>query len=139
MVQALRHAADEACRAGFLAAAERELLVPALRLAAAPAVEDIEVAAMEAGVRRLRALEGGGRRLGSAQAYDRAVRDLTAGLAALAARAGGAEGLRPVDLARSIEILAGPEAAQAVLDQAGKPRAGQDSSGTPMGSPLPAR
>lgn len=114
-VQACRRAADEACRAGFLAAAERQLVAPALRLAEAPVVTDAEVEGMEAGARRLRALEGAGRRLGGAPAYDRALRDLTASLGALGGRARHPAGLQPVDLARSVEILAGPDAAAALL------------------------
>ncbi|WP_431271325.1 hypothetical protein [Dankookia sp. P2] len=114
-VQACRRAADEACRAGFLAAAERQLVAPALRLAEASAVTDAEVEGMEEGARRLRALEGAGRKLGGAAAYDRALRDLTASLGALGSRARHPHGLRPVDLARSVEILAGPEAAAALL------------------------
>jgi hypothetical protein len=114
-VQACRRAADEACRASFLAAAERQLVAPALRLAEAPVVTDAEVEAMEAGARRLRALEGAGRKLGGAPAYDRALRDLTASLGTLGAQARHPDGLRPVDLARSLEILAGPEAAAALL------------------------
>ena len=114
-VQACRRAADEACRAGFLVAAERQLVAPALRLAAAPVVADAEVEAMEEGARRLRALEGAGRRLGGAPAYDRALRDLTASLGALGGQARHPAGLRPVDLVRSVEILAGPEAAASLL------------------------
>jgi len=70
---------------------------------------------MEEGARRLRALEGAGRKLGGAPAYDRALRDLTASLGTLGAQARHPDGLRPVDLARSVEILAGPEAAAALL------------------------
>ncbi|MFZ4406288.1 MAG: hypothetical protein ACOYOH_03050 [Paracraurococcus sp.] len=131
-VQACRRAADEACRAGFLAAAERQLVAPTLKLAAAPAVSDAEVAAIEDGARRLRTLDSAGRKLGGAPAYDRALRDLTASLGVLGQQARNPAGLQPVDLARSIEILAGPEAAMAVLRD-------QLSTGTPIGSPLPAR
>ena len=67
------------------------------------------------GARRLRALEGAGRKLGGAPAYDRALRDLTTSLGTLGAQARHPAGLRPVDLARSVEILAGPEAAAALL------------------------
>ena len=130
--QACRRAADEACRAGFLAAAERQLVAPTLKLAAAPAVSDAEVAAIEDGARRLRTLESAGRKLGGAPAYDRALRDLTASLGVLGQQARNPAGLQPVDLARSIEILAGPDAAMAVLRD-------QLSTGTPIGSPLPAK
>ncbi|MCB4823421.1 hypothetical protein [Roseicella aerolata] len=123
-VQAWRRAADEACRAGFLAAAERQLVAPALRLATAPVVTDADVMAIEAGARGLRALQTAGRRLGGAAAYDRALRDLTGSLLTLAAEARNPAGLRPVDLARSIEILVGPDAAAALLGP-------QPSAGTP--------
>ncbi|MDO9708784.1 hypothetical protein [Paracraurococcus lichenis] len=118
-LQAIRHAADEACRAGFLVAAERQVVAPATRLADAPMVTDAEVEALEDGARQLRALEGAGRRLGGGTAYDRAIRDLTTGLATLGGRTGPEGGLSRVDLARSIEILAGPEAAAALLSAAG--------------------
>jgi hypothetical protein len=123
-LQAWRNAADQACRAGFLVAAERQVVDPAAKLAEAPVVADAEVAAMEEGARRLRALEGAGRRLGSAPAYDRALRDLIASLTGLASKACHPEGLQRVDLARSVEILAGPEAAAALLRD-------QPSTGTP--------
>lgn len=114
-VAAARRAADEACRAAFGTAMQRELLAPAARLAAAPMVADEEVAAMEEGARQLRALESAGRRLGGAPDYDRALRDLAAGLAALGTGGDRPGGLQAVDLARSVEILAGPEAAEAML------------------------
>ena len=43
------------------------------------------------------------------------LRDLTTSLGTLGGQARNPEGLRPVDLARSVEILAGPEAAAALL------------------------
>jgi len=115
-VAALRRAADDECRAGYLAATETQVLGPANALVKATLVADADVAAMEDGARRLRALEAAGRKLGSAPSYDKAVRTLTGSLVALGGQiAPGGAGLLPADLARSIEILAGPEAAEAAL------------------------
>lgn len=115
-LQAIRRSAGESCRACYLAALERHLTTPAAALAEAPEVPDEAVAAMEAEARRLRLLDAAGRRLGDAHAYDGALRGLTERLAALAGRAAQPAGLRPIDLARIAEILAGPEAAAAVLE-----------------------
>jgi hypothetical protein len=129
-VAAMRRAADEECRAGYLAATEAQLLVPAARMMRATLVEDAEVVAMEAGARRLRALEAAGRKLGSAPSYDKAVRDLTRSLTVLGTQVspeGG--GLHPIDIARSIEILAGPDAAEAALEALrARPPAAQPAS-----------
>jgi hypothetical protein len=114
-VAAWRRQADEGCRASFLTAVEDRLMAPTVRLLAEPVVADSEVATIESGVRQLRALETAGRKLGGAQAYDRALRGLTETMAALGAQAAHPGGLQPMDLARSIEILAGPDAAEAVL------------------------
>ncbi|MBK1661957.1 hypothetical protein [Paracraurococcus ruber] len=114
-VRTYRRAADEACRAAFAEAAQAELAGPAARLAAAPEVTEAEVAAMEQGARRLRALESAGRRIGGAAAYDRAIRDMVAQLRGLGQSGGGPGGLTRIDVLRSIEILAGSDAAEALL------------------------
>ncbi len=117
-VHTLRRAAEEACRGRFMAAAELQLLMPAMRLAVAEQVQDAEVTAIETGARELRGLEGAGRRLGGGQAYDRALRAMGETLTALATRATQPDGLRPIDLARMLEILAGPDAGAALLPRA---------------------
>ncbi|MBK1659882.1 hypothetical protein, partial [Paracraurococcus ruber] len=114
-LQAWRHAADKACRAAFATALDREVVAPAARLAAAAAVADAEVEAMEAGAWRLRSLDAAGRKLGGAAAYDRALREMAATLASLGGSAEGPRGLHRMDLVRTLEILAGPKAAAALL------------------------
>lgn len=115
----LRRAAEEACRERFLASAEEHLVAPVMALAAAPEVDDDAVAAIEAEARGLRGLEAAGRRLGGSGAYDRALRAMAETLARLGARARHPGGLRPMDLARTVEILAGPDAAARVLEGRG--------------------
>jgi hypothetical protein len=115
-VTLLRRAADEACRERFLAGAEAEVVAPAARLLAAPQVEPAAVTALEQGARELRALQQAGRRLGGAAAYDKAMEAVSTALAALAPAARGGNALRRMDLARTVEILCGPDAAQRLLD-----------------------
>ncbi len=114
-VAALRSAADEACRSRFVAAAEQQVLAPVTKLATASKVEDAEVASMEAQARGLRALEIAGRRIGSPGAYDRALRNMAEALAVIATRVDQPEGLQRMDVVRLVEIVAGPEAAEAVM------------------------
>lgn len=111
---ALRRQVDEACRERFLAGAETQLVAPAAKLIAAATVESAEVTAMEAGARQLRALQAVGRRVGGGAAYDKALTSLYEALVGLLpqARPGG---LTRMDLARSVEILCGPDAAQKLL------------------------
>ncbi len=110
-----RRAVDEACRERFLAGAEAALVAPAGRLLAAAQVTDAEVDALEAGARQLRNLQSAGRRLGNAPAYDRALAGLSDAMTQLAPAASGGAGLRRMDLARTVEILCGAEAALRVL------------------------
>jgi hypothetical protein len=107
-----RNAADAACRASFAAAARDRLLLAVARLNTAETIGDAEVAALEEDARNLRILEMAGRKLGGEGAYDQVVRTMTRQLTTMLtqARPDGA-GLRPVDIARCIEIIAGPEAA----------------------------
>jgi hypothetical protein len=112
---ACRHRAEAAFRASYLTTVQEHLLQPVERLGAATQVQDAEVSAMEVAARQLRALEAAGRRLGGAMHYDMATQQMTARIAALLPAAGQSGGLRRMDLARCIEILAGPEAAAAVM------------------------
>ena len=112
---ACRHRAEAAFRASYLTTVQEHLLQPVERLGAAAQVQDAEVSAMEVAARQLRALEAAGRRLGGATHYDMATQRMTARIAALLPEAGQSAGLRRMDLARCIEILAGPEAAAAVM------------------------
>ena len=112
------------------------MLGPLAELAEAPEAADEAVAVIEAGARGLARLDGAGRRLGGG-AYDQARKAIAEALAGLAGRAGRhPDGLRPMDLARVAEILAGPEQAAALLAAAGAQPA---AAGTPAGSALPAR
>lgn len=136
-LHAQRRAAEEACRERFLAGAESEVIAPLSALGGEPGAADAAVAGIEAAARGLARLESAGRRLGGG-AYDRARGAVVESLNLLAAPARRPGGLRPVDLARVVEILAGPEEAAALLARcrAAEP---QPSAGTPAGSPLPAR
>jgi hypothetical protein len=80
-------------------------------------VQDAEVVAMEAAARQVRALDAAGRRLGGPARYDATLRRMTEAIAALAPAAGAATGLRRMDIARTIEILAGPDAGAALMRQ----------------------
>lgn len=113
---ACRHEAEGAFRASYLATVQRHMLQPVERLSAAGQVQDAEVSAMETAARQLRALEAAGRRLGGGAQYDAANQGMATRIAALMPAAGQPGGLRRIDLARCIEILAGPEAATAMLE-----------------------
>jgi hypothetical protein len=108
----LRRDLDETCRATFLQATERDLLAPVARLIQAAPASDAEMDALEENARRLKRLELAGRRIGNPQVYDRTLRQVAG---ALAADPAGGAGLRPVERARLVEILAGPEAALPLL------------------------
>ena len=109
---AQRSGSGAACHARYAAALEASLLGPAGRAAAGPRAEDEVVAALEAAARGLRRLEATGRRLGQEARFDRTLRDAVAGLARLAGKGGG---LTRIELARLVEILAGPDAALKLL------------------------
>jgi hypothetical protein len=116
----LRRAADEACRERFLAGVEAQLMLPAGQMMAAATVSDAAVQALENGARQLRGLEQVGRRLGAGSAYDKALATMMEALGRLAPMAGaGAGDLRRMDLARTVEILCGPDAAMRMLEASG--------------------
>lgn len=112
---ACRHRAEAAFRASYLTMVQEHLLQPVEKLGVAAQVRDAEVSAMETAARQLRALEAAGRRLGGAAQYDLETQRMTTRISALLPAAGQTGGLRRMDLARCIEILAGPEAAAAVM------------------------
>jgi hypothetical protein len=100
-VQAVRQRLDAGCR---------QLFSDAVATAFLPALRDGTAAAgLEATARRLRELESEARALGGAETYDQALR-----AAAGAVRAQGTA-LSKATRARLVEILAGPEAALAML------------------------
>ncbi|MFC7689142.1 hypothetical protein ACFQY5_05315 [Paeniroseomonas aquatica] len=112
---AARQRAELAFRSHYMALVEQHMLAPAARLGAAPQVQDAEVAAMETAARHLRALEAAGRRLGGGLHYDWATQEMTRRIAALLPPRDRPGALRRIDLARCLEILAGPEVAAAAL------------------------
>jgi hypothetical protein len=119
-VQAMRRDAEASCRNRFVAGAEQQVMAPLQRLAVAVSVRDEEVAAVEAAARSLRGLEAAGRRLGGALAFDRTVKELVGRLTAIGQGEASPAALYPIDIARSIEILAGPEAAGAAMAKLSK-------------------
>ena len=112
---ALRRAADEACRERFMAAAEAQVMLPLGKLRLAPQVADADVVALEAAARALHGLQAAGRKLGGGGAYDKALLTLSEAMAGLVAGPANPAGLRPIDLARLVEILRGPDVAAALL------------------------
>lgn len=115
----LRRDAGQACHAHFAKAMAELLLVPAAYAAAGPRAEDAVAATLEAAARDLRRLEAVGRRLGNETDFDRTLRDAVAQLSALATTSCG---LNRIEVARLVEILAGPVAALALLGEpAGQP------------------
>ena len=99
----LRRLLDEHCQARFSETLDRQVLAPLPN-----AVAQGEMATLEEAARRLRRLEFAGRRLGGGNHYDRLLRTAAQQISA------GEHG-SPVERARLVEILAGPEAALALL------------------------
>ena len=107
-----RQAAEAACRAGYVASAERQVLRPAERLADGGA-SDAEVEGLERNALALRCLDVAARPLGNGGTCEAARRDMLRGLQRLAR---AAEPMARVELARLAELLGGPEAGMAVLE-----------------------
>jgi hypothetical protein len=112
-VATVRRDTAATCHARFTEALASRLLAPAAAACASTmrAADDL-VARLEAAAWELHQLEAAGRRLGQEAAFDRSLREGVAKLAALAAAPGG---LGRVELARLVEILAGPDAALPLL------------------------
>ena len=102
-IERLRRALDQRCQARFTENLDSQVLAPL-----ADAVAQGEVATLEEPARRLRRLETAGRRLGSGDHYERM-------LHAAARQIGEGEPGSLVERARLVEILAGPDAALALL------------------------
>ncbi|MGX9963485.1 hypothetical protein ACVFYP_09170 [Roseomonas sp. F4] len=115
MAAALRRQAAQACHGHYAAALAARLLAPVTRAAAAPPASDAVVAGLEATARELTALERAGRRLGQEADFDRRREEALRRLLRLAATPAGLTG---IELARLAEILAGPQAALALLEAA---------------------
>jgi hypothetical protein len=112
LVTRLRREAAQACHGHYAAALAARLLAPATRAAAAPPADDATVVMLEATARDLRGLEAAGRELGQQAEFDRRQEEALRRLARLAEHPAG---LSRIELARLAEILAGPEAALALL------------------------
>ncbi len=107
----LAHRLDAACRAQFADGLASEFLAP---LGASQTADPVAQAALETTARRLRALETEGRRLGGGDTYDALLRQAAASVTG----AGTGDALGLVHKVRLVEILAGPEAALALLEAA---------------------
>ena len=109
-VQAIRERLDESCRTRFASGIDEAVLSPLRERDDAVAAE--EQTGLEVAARHLRCLETEGRRIGSGPAYDALLDDAVGALQE-------ASRLRRLSLPRHIrllEILAGTEAALALLD-----------------------
>jgi hypothetical protein len=107
-VARLRREGAEACQARLVAGLRSELTDVAAQVAAGTRADDAVVARLEETARDLRRLAAAGRRLGQDAAFDAAIAEAIPRLLALGAQP---RGLGRVELARLVEILAGPEAA----------------------------
>jgi hypothetical protein len=110
-LERVRRKLDTACRERFAIALDTRLLAPAAGLAGA---SDTEMAALEATARALRRFESAARRLGGAEHYDLLLRRAAAALCPAANEHAAAR----IDRIRLVEMLAGPEAAEALLHAA---------------------
>lgn len=117
-----RHAAEEACRQRILESGTTQVVgaLAALRRAAGPVTEDT-IAGIEHDARAIRALAQAIRGAGDPAGHDRTLRGMAENIGVIATHSaeGGPDGLTPVDLARVVEILAGPDAAEAMLRRSG--------------------
>lgn len=107
---ALRSDLSRQCAARFVTGITENLAQPLAAIARAGTVDDTALADLENAARALRAFETEARSLGGPDTYDR-------GLAATAANAIANHVLCPMERARLVEILAGPEAAYKMLSQ----------------------
>ena len=99
---------DAACRARLETELAAQVLIPLRDLPG----EAGAVAGLERAARALAGYAAAARRLGNPDRYDRLLRDAAAAVGAPA----GAPALTPIDRVRMVEILAGPEAALALLE-----------------------
>ena len=111
-IRAVRQRLDASCRKRFSAGMQNEFLLPLQHLGDPPAL--MEIKALEDAARGLRMLDIEARTVGSAVTYDLLLSKATE---AVKADAMGAK-LTIVDQIRLVEILSGPDAALAMLDQA---------------------
>jgi putative intracellular protease/amidase len=112
-MQWIRDRLDASCRARFTAGLHDEILTPLHRFVRNP--DPAIVPVMESAARGLRVLERAARWVGSGDLYDRLLAEAIAAVKADVMR----DKLTPVDRVRLVEILAGPDAALAMLEEAG--------------------
>lgn len=110
---ALRREVGAACYTHYARALAESLVAEATRIAAGPPATDEQVAMLERMARDLRRLEVAGRRLAAEAAFDRTLAETIGRLLPLAAGPGG---LARVEVARLVEMLAGPLAALPLLE-----------------------
>ena len=108
-IRAVRHQLDGCCRKRFAMAVQNDFLPLLLRLDRSPTTAAIEQ--LETAARGLRALEIEARGIGSASLYDLLLRKAVQAVQSDVMRAK----LTPLDQMRLVEILAGPDAALAML------------------------
>jgi hypothetical protein len=122
-LSALQHAMDETCRRRVTQAGAEQVVGVLATLADSAQVTDEAIMAVEQDARAIRALAQVGRSVGDPAVYDRALRGMAAEIGAVRTAPPGAvgpDGLTAIDLARVVEILAGPDAAEAMLRQAAR-------------------
>lgn len=112
-LKAIRTGLDQACRARF-GAGLRERIATPLATATEP-MTSVAQTGMETGARELRSLQTAACKVGGPAAYD-ALLDKATEIVRVAAEAGV---LTPVRQSRLVEILAGPEAAEALFRRGG--------------------
>jgi hypothetical protein len=112
----LRREVGAACYGLYARALAEGLLAEVDRLCQGPRATDAAVAALERMARDLRRLEVAGRRFSAEAAFDRTLATTIARLLPLAAQGGG---LGRVEIARLVEMLAGPQAALPLLEEEG--------------------
>jgi hypothetical protein len=119
-LMALQHAAEATCRRRVTEAGMTQVVAALSTLADAGAASDEAMAEVEGDARAIRALAQIARRAGESSTYDRTLRHLAERVGTLRrqAREQGGDGVTLIDLARVMEILAGPEAAAALLNGA---------------------
>lgn len=111
-IKAIRRQLDTSCRSRFAEGLTTDFIAP-LRSSLGAAGDD-PVERLEAAARGLRALEIEARGVGGGETYDRLLRQA----AEIVRQTPGADGIGRADRVRLVEILAGPEAALAMLEAA---------------------
>lgn len=112
----LRRDIGAACYTLYAQALSSSLVADAVRLSRGGRASDADVAALEEMARDLRRLEVAGRRFAAEASFDRTLGATVTRLLPLAANPGG---LARVEVARLVEMLAGPQAALPLMENQG--------------------